>query len=86
MGRLPHECDPVGAGEVPATALEPHIGLTFLFFLTQNHLEIDAKEFIMKRETSSSTRSVHNYYEHFINSYKTFVVSFLPTLHRFEQD
>jgi hypothetical protein len=30
----------------------------------------------MKRETSSSTRPVHNYYEHFINSYKTFVASF----------
>ena len=67
----------MGAGEVPATALEPLLRAHILFFyLTRNHLEIDAKEFIMNWETSSSTGSVHNYYERFINSYKTFVVSF----------
>ena len=30
----------------------------------------------MRRETSTSNGSVHNYYEHFINSYKTLIAVF----------
>ena len=33
VGCLPHECHPMGAGEVPASALEPHIRAHLFIFL-----------------------------------------------------